>query len=133
MSLQRRLWLYLLICAPLVWGVALLVTAQRARHEVNELFDTELMRLARQLQSTLPGRAAPEAPATEPATAGAADLRDLAVAVWDARGRLQHRKACSGGQARKPTDCARFPSAQEFRHDTVHKFAPAHVLAANTA
>ena len=33
MSLQRRLLLYLLICAPVVWGVALLASAQRARHE----------------------------------------------------------------------------------------------------
>ncbi|RZL93295.1 MAG: two-component sensor histidine kinase, partial [Variovorax sp.] len=48
MSLQRRLLLYLLICAPLVWGLALYVSISRARHEVNELYDTELIRLARQ-------------------------------------------------------------------------------------
>ena len=39
-SLQRRLLVFLLFCAPLVWGVALLVSASRARHEVNELYDT---------------------------------------------------------------------------------------------
>ncbi len=94
MSLQRRLLLYLLICAPVVWGVALLVSGARARHEVNELFDTELIRLARQTQATLsPARSA--APEVEPAPFqpgsgqdGEADVRDLALAVWDANGRL---------------------------------------------
>jgi two-component system sensor histidine kinase QseC len=88
MSLQRRLMLYLLICAPLVWAVAVLVSVQRARHEVNELYDTELIRLARQVQSLLgssdsPGKALPAA-----RSAGEADLRDLAIAAWDAQGRL---------------------------------------------
>jgi len=54
-SLQRRLLVFLLLCAPVVWGVALLLSASRARHEVNELFDTEIIRLARQVQATLPG------------------------------------------------------------------------------
>jgi two-component system sensor histidine kinase QseC len=95
-SLQRRLLLYLLLCAPLVWAVALVVSADRARHEVNELFDTELIRLARQVQATLgtvdpagataPGPPAPETPAAVPQ--GEADLRDLAIAVWNARSQL---------------------------------------------
>jgi two-component system sensor histidine kinase QseC len=88
LSLQRRLLLYLLICAPIVWAVALVASANRARHEVNELFDTEIIRLARQVQATLvgatlPGQALPAAP-----TGGEADLRDLAVAVWNADGQL---------------------------------------------
>ena len=88
MSLQRRLMLYLLICAPLVWAVAVLVSVQRARHEVNELYDTELIRLSRQVQSLLvnsdaPGKALPAA-----RSAGEADLRDLAIAVWDGKGEL---------------------------------------------
>lgn len=58
MSLQRRLLIYLLLCAPLVWGVALLASADRARDEVNELFDTEIIRLSRQVQATLVGAAA---------------------------------------------------------------------------
>ena len=33
--------------------MALLVSADRARHEVNELFDTEIIRLAREVQATL--------------------------------------------------------------------------------
>jgi two-component system sensor histidine kinase QseC len=93
-SLQRRLVLYLLICAPLVWAVALVVSIDRARHEVNELFDTELIRLARQVQVTIREIKAPGADAlSEPPepgsqTAGESDVRDLAVAVWDRQGRL---------------------------------------------
>ena len=40
MSLQRRLLLYLLVCAPLVWSIGMLVSVSRARHEVNELYDS---------------------------------------------------------------------------------------------
>lgn len=94
MSLQRRLLLYLLVCAPLVWGVALYFSISRARHEVNELFDTELIRLARQVQATLTPNAAaaparlPPTPREGAADAGESDVRDLAIAVWDQRGRL---------------------------------------------
>lgn len=94
MSLQRRLLLYLLVCAPLVWGIALYFSISRARHEVNELYDTELIRLARQVQSTLGpafgGAAAtlPPAPREGSPDAGESDVRDLAVAVWDQTGRL---------------------------------------------
>jgi two-component system sensor histidine kinase QseC len=96
-SLQRRLLIYLLVCAPLVWAVALYFSVQRARHEVNELFDTELIRLARQVQATVvPGRFSsempslflPAQPSAGSAAAGDADVRDLAVAAWDAQGRL---------------------------------------------
>jgi two-component system, OmpR family, sensor histidine kinase QseC len=90
MSLQRRLLVYLLLCAPLVWGLALVVSADRARHEVNELFDSEIIRLARQVQSTVVGVQV-GAPVGGSAPwplegSGEADLRDLAVAVWDAKG-----------------------------------------------
>ena len=71
MSLQRRLIVYLVVCAPLIWMVALVVSAQRARHEVNELFDTGLVRLARQLQ----------------VIAGATTTRASAVAFRSARRR----------------------------------------------
>ncbi|NDZ18421.1 two-component sensor histidine kinase [Variovorax sp. WS11] len=96
-SLQRRLVLYLLICAPLVWAVALIVSVDRARHEVNELFDTELIRLARQVQVTLKDSSAtgttaapalPAPPRPGSPAAGESDVRDLAVAAWDRQGRL---------------------------------------------
>lgn len=92
MSLRRRLLLYLLLCAPAVWAVALWVSVDRARDEVNEMFDTEMIRLARQVQATLnhrePSEPAGMAPLPAPGTAeaGEADVRDLAIAVWDARG-----------------------------------------------
>ena len=91
MSLQRRLLVYLLLCAPIVWGVALLASVDRARHEINELFDTEMIRLTRQVQATLAGVVAPGAGVQGAATkvaSGEADLDDLALAVWDAQGRL---------------------------------------------
>ncbi|MEW6705398.1 MAG: ATP-binding protein [Pseudomonadota bacterium] len=112
MSLRRRLLLYLLLCAPAVWSVTLLVSVQRARHEVNELFDTQMIRLARQVQATLVfggqggGAAATALPAPGSAEAGEADVRDLAVAVWDRQGsrvladregvQLPHRPEASG-------------------------------------
>lgn len=106
MSLQRRLLLYLLLGAPLVWAIGFAFSVDRARHEVNELFDTELIRLTGQVQAALIGTVAPgQVPAPAPAS-GEADLQDLAVAVWDTRGklllvdregqRLPHRPDASG-------------------------------------
>jgi two-component system sensor histidine kinase QseC len=93
MSLQRRLLLYLLVCAPVVWTAALLVSAHRARNEVNELFDTEIIRLALQVQATLvvsglPGHALPGQALPQPHASGEGDLRDLAIAVWNRQGEL---------------------------------------------
>lgn len=89
---QRLLWL-IVLAAPAVWSLALVISADRARHEINELFDTQLIRLARQMQATLPG-AALDAIEPRQSTAiasgpqGAADLEDVAVAVWNRRGEL---------------------------------------------
>lgn len=93
MSLQRRLMLYLLVCAPLVWTVALLFSVDRARREVNELFDVELIRLARQVHATMtpgaiPGTLPAPAASRQGTDVGEGDLEDLAIAVWDAQGRL---------------------------------------------
>lgn len=88
MSLQRRLLLYLLICAPVVWAVALLISADRARLEVNELFDTEIIRLALQVQATLSAAGMPGQDLPRQKAAGEADLRDLAIAVWNRQGEL---------------------------------------------
>jgi two-component system sensor histidine kinase QseC len=87
-SLQRRLLLYLLLSAPLVWAVAAGVSVQRARHEVNELFDTEIVRLAQQVHAAAGGMRAPGLAAPPAARAGDSDPRELAVAVWDKQGRL---------------------------------------------
>ena len=96
MTLQRRLLVYLLLCAPVVWAVALAISFDRARYEVDELFDTELIRLARQVHALLPADgdagsvsfgALPPAPMEGAAEGGAADVRDLAIVVWDRAGK----------------------------------------------
>jgi two-component system, OmpR family, sensor histidine kinase QseC len=92
MSLQRRLLLYLLISAPLVWAIAVGFSTFQARHEVNELFDTEMIRLARQVQD-IAGHLDPASVAAQPlnpppTTLGEADLNDFAVAIWNANGEL---------------------------------------------
>ena len=85
MSLQRRLLVYLLLCAPLVWAGGLLVTARQMRHEVNEMFDTGIIRMADQLQALLAGAGTPGE--SKPPSSGEADLREFAVAIWDDQGR----------------------------------------------
>lgn len=87
-SLQRRLLTYMLICAPVVWAAALAISSVRARAEVNELFDTEMIRLARQVQATLVGLQAPQQMLPPPELSGEADLEDLALAVWNTQGQL---------------------------------------------
>lgn len=88
MSLQRRLLLYLLVSAPLVWAAALLFSANRAQVEVNEIYDAEIIHLARQMQATLLGAGQLSAKTPSGIAVGEADLRDLAIAVWDAKGNL---------------------------------------------
>lgn len=89
MSLQRRILLYLLVCAPLVWALGLAVSINRAQQEVNELFDTAMIHLARQMQATLHFSGSGEAaPMRGGGSQGESDVRDLAIAVWDAKGKL---------------------------------------------
>ena len=88
MTLQRRLLLLLLLSAPLVWGAGLLFGLNRARFEINELFDTQQIRLARQVLSTLPsaalnGAAAATPAPTSPGSLGDSELDGLSIAVWD--------------------------------------------------
>lgn len=118
MSLQRRLLLYLLICAPLVWGVALYESIKQARFEVNELYDAELIRLARQVQATLRPESYLANLSQPPSTRshselGTADVRDLALAVWDAQGTL----VLSDSEGVQLT---RHPDAVGFREEKLH-------------
>lgn len=87
MSLQRRLLIYLLICAPVVWGAAAWVSSSWARTEVNELFDTEMIRLTWQVQATLMGLDQAKAGTPPPTVSPEIDLEDLAIAVWDQQGK----------------------------------------------
>ncbi|RZU02527.1 ATP-binding protein [Rivibacter subsaxonicus] len=90
-SLLQRVLFSIALAAPLVWLLAASLSYRHARHEVHELFDTQMIRLARQIQATLPSaaledRAAPDA--RPPGDMGEADLEDMAIAVWDREGRL---------------------------------------------
>ena len=53
MSLHKRLLVYLLIAAPAAWLLALLLSINRTEHEVNELFDTQMIHLAREVQTSV--------------------------------------------------------------------------------
>ncbi len=91
MTLQRRLLLLLLAGAPLVWAIAVGFALWRARAEINELFDTQQVRLAQQVAAVLPTAPFSGAPARLPplaADSGAAELDDLSIAVWNGRGEL---------------------------------------------
>ena len=91
MTLQRRLLVLLLAGAPLIWAMAVGFALWRARAEINELFDTQLVRLAQQVAAMLPSAPLSGAPARlppRPADSGAAELDDLSIAVWNGRGEL---------------------------------------------
>jgi two-component system sensor histidine kinase QseC len=91
MTLQRRLLLLLLAGAPLIWALAVGFALWRARAEINELFDTQQVRLAQQVAAMLPsaplGGGAGKLP-QRTADSGAAELDDLSIAVWNERGEL---------------------------------------------
>ena len=93
-SLQRRLMLMLMLAAPLLWAITVGVASNSARTEVDEMFDTELIRLAGAIHGSLAARAERgELEPTElkpPAAGGtgAAELEDMGIAAWDAEGRL---------------------------------------------
>lgn len=91
MTLQRRLLLLLLIGAPLIWLIAVGFALWRADYEINELFDTQQVRLAQQVAALLPSAQLNGGPRTLPpaaAAGSAAELDDLSVAVWNERGEL---------------------------------------------
>ncbi len=92
MTLQRRVLLFLLLAAPLVWGVGLLFGGAHVRHEIDELFDTRQVQLARQVLALLPtvlhSAPAEPVPFAPRAALGAADTADLSIAVWNRQGQL---------------------------------------------
>ncbi len=91
MTLQRRVMLFLLLAAPLVWGAGLLFGVTHVRDEIDELFDTQQVQLARQMLAVLPSASlnALAAPNAAPsAELGAADTAELSIAVWNRQGDL---------------------------------------------
>ena len=88
MTLQRRVLLPLLIGVPLTWLVAFGYSVLHAGYEINELFDTQQIRLAQQVASFLPSANLLPTPmqAARDEARGNADLSDLSIAVWDSNG-----------------------------------------------
>ncbi|WP_455280700.1 ATP-binding protein [Cupriavidus necator] len=96
MTLQRRLILAVLIAAPVVWLLTIGMTYVRARHEINELYDTDMVRMALQMHSVVPlvdVAAAPSRtrlPQLVEGDQGEAGLGDLAIAAWLPDGKPLH-------------------------------------------
>jgi len=95
MTLQRRLILAVLVCVPLTWVLAVAVTYFGATKEINELYDTEMVRMAQQMYAVLPlmergAQITPVAPPPLPEAAGNVILGDLAIAAWNAEGKPLH-------------------------------------------
>ena len=88
MTLARRLLVVLLVAVPLMWAVAVGAAYSRSRHEINELFDTQQIHVARFVLAMLPmDFDEPRWLAAAQGALGAAELRDLSVAIWSGDGR----------------------------------------------
>lgn len=96
MTLQRRLILAVLLCVPLTWVLAVAMTYFAATEEINELYDTEMVRMAQQIYAVLPlvvpaGQIRPVTPPPVPKEdLGHAWLGELAIAAWNADGQPLH-------------------------------------------
>lgn len=92
MTLQRRLIVAVLLAAPLAWLITIAGTYWRASHEINELYDTDMLRLAQQtlaISALIPPSATLlPTPAKTPSSSntGDAGLGDLSVAIWRGAG-----------------------------------------------
>lgn len=88
MTLQRRLIIAVLLAAPFAWLLAIAGTYWRASHEINELYDTDMLRLAQQTMAISalipPGATSLPIPAQTPPAVDAGDAGpgDLSVAIW---------------------------------------------------
>ncbi|PTN46743.1 two-component sensor histidine kinase, partial [Achromobacter xylosoxidans] len=91
MTLQRRLIIAVLLAAPLAWLLTIAGTYWRAAHEINELYDTDMLRLAEQtlaVAALIPPDASLPDPleARHPPNSGEASGGDLSVAIWRGAG-----------------------------------------------
>ena len=97
-SLQRKLLLIVAIGTPVAWLAALAVGLYGSSKEVNELFDTQQVRVAQLIHSILrvsvdTGDALLPSALAGRKFGGSAELEDVAVAVWrrDGRPRLSEQ------------------------------------------
>lgn len=91
MTLQRRLIIAVLLAAPFAWLITIAGTYWRATHEINELYDTDMLRLAQQTIAVAalipPSVTTVPLPAAAPSSdAGDAEPGDLSVAIWRGAG-----------------------------------------------
>jgi two-component system sensor histidine kinase QseC len=88
MTLARRLLIVLLVAVPVVWAIAVGAAYSRSHHEINELFDTQQIQVARFVLAMLPmDFDEPRWLAAAQGALGAAELKDLSVAIWSDDGR----------------------------------------------
>jgi len=74
-----------------IWALAVGFAVWRAHIEINEFFDTQQVRLAQQVSALLPSvqlDGPPRRAPALPADSGAAELKDLSIAIWNERGEL---------------------------------------------
>lgn len=88
MSLQRRLIFAVLFAAPFAWLLTMTLIYRHALHEIDELYDTDMVMLARQVHAvfSLTGQSALADQTLVPPSSlgdqGQASLKDWAIAVW---------------------------------------------------
>lgn len=100
MTLQRRLILAVLVAVGFAWTLTSALIYLSTQEEINELYDTAMVRMAQQMQAVLPlinVGAVPQPPANGPAPGdadlgdiGDAGLGDLAIAAWRPGGEPLH-------------------------------------------
>lgn len=90
MNLQRRLVLAALVSTPLIWLLTIAATFWHTQQEINQLFDTEQIRLAQQMEAMIPAvtRVPFHVVPLAKGEKGAARLNELVIAVWDRDGTL---------------------------------------------
>lgn len=103
MTLQRRLLLAVLATVAFAWVLTSVLVYLSAQEEINELYDTAMVRMAQQMQAMLP-LVHPGSPAVSPPNGGEgpapgdadlgdmgdAGLGDLAIAAWRPGGEALH-------------------------------------------
>ena len=100
MTLQRRLILTVLVGVAFAWSLTSVLIYFSTQEEINELYDTAMVRMAQQMQAVLPlinVGTVPQPPANGPLPGdtdlgdlGDAGLGDLAIAAWRPGGEPLH-------------------------------------------